>query len=519
MNDEVEEKLLKYISLVDKYHYESPAIPVACFDTLMSRANINNKCHWEFSLSPPLKILLLEMIKHTLGCVKALKVAHPLLAGEILHQILGKRKQRLSEMMNELLECKIFQTKISNSRKDLYEITSDLSMRRRKYEYGDGMHTQFPPFFEDVIKDEGTDQAVEILKKAFILSESEMYNPDAFLAQHIAHVLYLQQKNFKEVHIFAEKAINIQQNSSTTLDTKGQVYKEKLVHRYHQYINDKKALPPNEWKEALKIASKAVDLFRKSQDVNKKKEKCNINLICYLGELHVNITILQLLMSSEKLFDKDVVYKFFLEQNFSSESLDSAFCGYSPFVRNILDRSQEVISELYSNVTITKQEEFYEQNKNSYQNTFLHCINDCFAKFSDFMEYLERNVVIQNLCSDAVCAFNRWKMKKMGVTHFYHVMKLEKTKLEGMRKSLKNLEHPIYFDFCALLMIHVALAWNVKNKKNCTSQIFKKTIELCEKLINVPRSSSFFECFFAFMFLWPRERMKVPYNHNNFKNS
>lgn len=104
-------KLLKYTSLLSMYN----PFPVfaSCFDTLMLSSSIIRRklfMDWEEILTPLARIFLREVdcTTHS-GSGKAIAIVHPIIAGELLDQIVDKEKTTVSEVVLEFLKSSLLQ--------------------------------------------------------------------------------------------------------------------------------------------------------------------------------------------------------------------------------------------------------------------------------------------------------------------------------------------------------------------------------------------------------------------------
>lgn len=117
-------KLLKYTSLLSMY---SP-FPVfaSCFDTLMLSSSIIRRklfMDWVEVLTPSARIFLREVDCSThSGSGKAIAIIHPIIAGELLDQIVDKEKTTVSEVVLELLKSSLFRENQNRSRQTIFKM-------------------------------------------------------------------------------------------------------------------------------------------------------------------------------------------------------------------------------------------------------------------------------------------------------------------------------------------------------------------------------------------------------------
>ena len=145
VTDENEQKLLKYLSLLNTFDLERSPIQISAFDPIMrsqykvpavkpkSRTKLLNKL-WEQAISQPLQILLNRNIRAGSGQqLPGLSMINSVFAEEILKFF--KKFQKLSEIVFEFFESPMFKSN-NNAMKDLERVIRNIMKKREdKDEY------------------------------------------------------------------------------------------------------------------------------------------------------------------------------------------------------------------------------------------------------------------------------------------------------------------------------------------------------------------------------------------------
>ncbi|XP_046894931.1 sterile alpha motif domain-containing protein 9-like isoform X2 [Hypomesus transpacificus] len=240
---------------------------------------------FEKSLSDPAKLVLVHL-KDVKTHIESLRIIHPLVAKEILQQLLGDQKLQSCLAMNLLREDVLFEHRFG--REEYVKFLRALFMRRCRISNGDEYDSFFSPLIEHVCANETPATAIELLTQAY-----QRFNKDAFFAQQLARLNYTHEK-FEEAKHWAEMAAKQMPCNSYILDTKGQVYR-KWFHAKFKVI-EKVAKTPENTADAVETALRAIDCFKECENAA-ISDRENMNNSGFFATVEVGCSLLKLIFS------------------------------------------------------------------------------------------------------------------------------------------------------------------------------------------------------------------------------
>ncbi|KAK3545913.1 hypothetical protein QTP70_016669 [Hemibagrus guttatus] len=292
----VETQLIQYVALLNTYVENSFISQSHCECLLplqLSHYGERFRQHtFEQSLNKQAKMVFIHLRDETTH-INSIKIIHPLIAKEILHQLLGDKQQ--SDLALELLSNDVlFNHRFGGV--EYRKFLRELFIRRYKISRGDKSDTFFSPLIEHVTKKEKAGNDIKLLQEAY-----KRFDKDAFFAQQLARLFYWH-KNFIEAEQWAEIAANKMPKNSFILDTKGQVYKKwfttksNAVEMAHQKTTECTA-------DAIETALKAIDCFEKCQKVAVEETE-TMNNSGFFGVVEVGCRLLELISSVDVFSSK-----------------------------------------------------------------------------------------------------------------------------------------------------------------------------------------------------------------------
>uniref|UniRef100_UPI00398E739A serine/threonine-protein kinase/endoribonuclease IRE1 isoform X1 n=2 Tax=Pristiophorus japonicus TaxID=55135 RepID=UPI00398E739A len=288
-------RLIKYVALLNHYVENSNISLSHCEAFLGLGVQIDHlrQQSFEISLTDQARLLFIHFRDCTTE-IKSIRIIHPFVAKEILHQL---SDQPLNQIAMDLLQEKAF-FKHRFARDEFIKFIRDLFIRRHRKSKGDSADTFFSPLIEDICNEEKcAEKAVDVLTAAY-----ECLGKDPYFAQQLAR-LHCMYKNFVEAIKWAEDAKCQLPFNSYILDTEGQVYRKKLNALFDLTHLENEVVTPDELTEAIKIALKAIECFRAAQKAA-QSEADSMNNSGFVGEVEVGCYLLQLL-SLLDIFEKD----------------------------------------------------------------------------------------------------------------------------------------------------------------------------------------------------------------------
>ncbi|XP_063077265.1 sterile alpha motif domain-containing protein 9-like [Engraulis encrasicolus] len=251
-HDSVVTRLIRYVALLNTYVQNSFISQSHCEALLAIPIHLDRfRQHaFERSLSEQAKLVFIHL-RDDRTHIQSVRIIHPLVAKEILHQLLGEQPQ--SELaLNLLQEDGLFEHRFGKD--DYIKFLRALFMRRSRVSKGDESDSFFSPLIEHVQENESPEKAILLLKEAYI-----RFNKDAFFAQQLARLSYVHDL-FEDARQWAEIAASKMPNNSDILDTRGQVYRRWFAAKSKALDKVKKT--PENTVDAIETALKALECFQ-----------------------------------------------------------------------------------------------------------------------------------------------------------------------------------------------------------------------------------------------------------------
>ncbi|XP_073713053.1 sterile alpha motif domain-containing protein 9-like isoform X2 [Misgurnus anguillicaudatus] len=286
-------KLVQYVALLNTYLQNSFLSLSHCEALLALSIYVDRfrQHSFETSLSEQAKLVLIHLRDEN-TYITSIRIIHPLVAKEILHQLLGDTQQQSDLALDLLNNNVLFEHRFG---KDQYmKFLRDLFMTRHKIIKGDEHDSFFAPLIEHVREKECPDKAIELLKSAY-----KRFNEDALFAQHLARLNYKHDR-FEEAEKWAETAVAKRPNNSYILDTKGQVYRQWFITKFKAIEQIEKT--PENTADAVETALKAIECFQACEKAAVADNE-TINEAGFVGVVEVGCVLLKLI-SSLHVFSK-----------------------------------------------------------------------------------------------------------------------------------------------------------------------------------------------------------------------
>nr|XP_004558390.2 sterile alpha motif domain-containing protein 9-like [Maylandia zebra]XP_024657966.1 sterile alpha motif domain-containing protein 9-like [Maylandia zebra] len=281
-------RLIHYVALLNTNVQNSFISQSHCEALLALTIHLERFRHYEFesSLSDQAKLVFLHL-RDDKTHIESIRIIHPLVAKEILQQLLGPQQTQSSLAMDLLHEDVLFEHRFG--RDEYLTFLRQLFIRRSRISKGDKYDSFFSPFIEHVCENEKSpDKAIELLKEAF-----ERFHNDPFFAQQLARLHYTYEK-FEEAKHWAETAAKQLPNNSYILDTKGQVYKKWFQAKCKAIENVPKTVQNTA--DAVETALKALECFQECERAADADME-NVNTSGFFHEVEVGCSLLKLISS------------------------------------------------------------------------------------------------------------------------------------------------------------------------------------------------------------------------------
>ncbi len=280
-------KLVLYVALLNTYVQNSFISQSHCEALLALSNHLDRFRQHTFvtSLNDQARLVLIHLRDEN-TYINSIRIIHPLVAKEILHQLLGDNQPQSDLALDLLNNDVLFEHRFG---KDPYmKFLRDLFMARRRISKGDEMDSFFSPLIEHVREKECPDKAIELLKAAY-----KRFNEDEFFAQQLARLNYKHDR-FEEAEHWAKTAVAKRPNNSYFLDTKGQVYRQWFTAKCKAMEQIEKT--PENIVDALETALKAIECFQACEKAAVDDNE-TINNAGFFGVVEVGCVLLKLISS------------------------------------------------------------------------------------------------------------------------------------------------------------------------------------------------------------------------------
>ncbi|XP_044036861.1 sterile alpha motif domain-containing protein 9-like [Siniperca chuatsi] len=283
-------RLILYVALLNTYVQNSFISQSHCEALLALTIHMERFRHHAFerSLSDQAKLVFLHL-RDDKTHIESIRIIHPLVAKEILQQLLENQKTQSSLAKDLLHETVLFQNRFG--RDDYLSFLRALFIRRSRISKGDKDDSAFSPLIEHVCENEKSpDKAIELLKQAF-----QCFHEDPFFAQQLSRLHYTYER-FEEAKLWAETAAKQLPNNSYILDTKGQVYRKWFQAKCKAIDNDNVPKTAQNIADAVDTALKALECFQECEKAAEADME-HLNSSGFFSEVEVGCSLLKLISS------------------------------------------------------------------------------------------------------------------------------------------------------------------------------------------------------------------------------
>ncbi|KAM3597422.1 uncharacterized protein V6R79_004305 [Siganus canaliculatus] len=290
-------QLILYVALLNTYVQNSFISQSHCEALLALTIHMERFRHHDFerSLSPQAKLVFLHL-RDDKTQIESIRIINPLVAKEILQQLLGSQQTQSSLAMNLLSEKVLFEHRFG--REEYLSFLRALFIRRSRISKGEEYDSFFAPLIEYVCDNEKSPEtAINLLKEAFLC-----FHQDPFFAQQLARLHYTY-KRFEEAKHWAETAAKQQPNNSYILDTKGQVYRKWFQAKCDAIDNDNVQRNAQNTADAVETALKALECFQECEKAADADME-NVNSSGFFAEVEVGCSLLKLISSVDVFADR-----------------------------------------------------------------------------------------------------------------------------------------------------------------------------------------------------------------------
>ncbi|XP_078607910.1 sterile alpha motif domain-containing protein 9-like isoform X2 [Branchiostoma floridae x Branchiostoma japonicum] len=496
--------LLRYTALLNVFaEKEDSYVPVHCAEALMG-IDKNKYLTMNNILSPAVKVFLIKVERLTCGIVQGYKFVDPVLANEVLIQML-EMQQTYSSIACEFLESRLFSDAYST--KDLIFFTKEMLKRRKKFAYGDETETLFSLLVERICEKETYQAAVPVLQKGL-----DKFG-DPMIAQTLAR-LFTKHNDFTHAHEFATIAVDLDSDNSYLLVTAGKVYHEEMIKNFEKL--NRRIITLSMLKNTMSLAMSAVKQYSQSQEAN-RRGKYAPNLHCYLEDIKTCFKFLSMMNKVDPFkgsVGQAILQRYLVAPEFIPDEVQEVWKEYHIWIKSIKGRIDVSIDFLEKDLTYNKQrtrdlefewfkKSFYQQVRNYPQ--FFGMLENTVIASEEERKRLQACTLLEGHNVNFSRAFDFLRKGRNAVPNLERVMEL-----------LRGITEKNAFDLEGLVSVSLALSTVDPHSKKIPS--FKQVYEWCVTLATlVPFTLE--PHFFLTMFLWPREDIGIGFDTGLFKLS
>lgn len=331
-------RLILYVALLNTYVQKSFISQSHCEALLSLTIHMERfrQHNFESSLSDQAKLVFLHL-RDDKTQIKSIKIIHPLVAKEILNQLLAKQGTQSSLAMSLLGENVLFEHRFG--REEYLSFLRALFIKRSRKSNGDEYNSFFSPLIEHVCKQESPKRAIEILKEAF-----ECFHQDAIFAQQLARLHY-SHDFFEEAKLWADTAVKQLPCNSYILDTKGQVYRMWFRAKCKAINNDMVPKTPQNIADAVDTALKALECFQECEKAAEADME-DANNSGFFSEVEVGCSLLELIFSLQvfktKLGHVECI-KYLTNSDYIPEELKTPWEPFHGRLKQLYNRIEEAL--------------------------------------------------------------------------------------------------------------------------------------------------------------------------------
>lgn len=510
VTNENEQKILKYLSMLNTFDLDFQSIQISAFDPLMTaggrgyticyglttgRGKRMNKS-WEQTISQPLQILLNRNTKAGLGGqLVGFSIVNPLFSKEIF-SCFNQAPETTSNIVMEFLTCPIFMS-TNFSSDDVKRVVRTILKKREEKE--DTGKVKFSPLIMKILQEENEDMAATVLIKGFEMME------DPMICQQIAR-LYIHCKNWTLAAKYAGIATTMKPQNSFLWDTFGQVYKSQLYETYMCALQEGNGASDIDIEEAIAITKHALQKFKKEQEVCEIEHYNKVNDAGYSGELRMIIMLLDVLRFCPLGRDKMQLHLFLTDKKFFPPEMPKLKPESVSFVKELENRSEITLKALEDKTTQLKDDIYYSTLDKGVPRR-----NDIGTLRENLDNYFgeESDIIPAHLSENDKAEFRRRRIKRLGgrtLSTYIHIDDSNNLKII-LNMLLDNVKSDVWhpFDIIALFNVVIAMkSLNIHQTQISYPEMVQLSKKCYEKVIASNERRTYLEAFMYFVLLnWP----------------
>lgn len=375
-------RLIHYVALLNTYVQNSYISQSHCEALLAITIHIERfrQHKFENSLSDQAKLVLLHL-RDEKTHIESIRIIHPLVAKEILHQLMGSNQTQSGLAMDLLCEEVLFEHRFG--REEYLTFLRHLFLRRSRISKGDEYDSFFSPLIEYVCDNEKSpNEAIELLKEAF-----QRFQQDPFFAQQLARLHYTYEK-FEEAKHWAETAAKQLPNNSYILDTKGQVYRKWFQAKCKAMENKSKT--PQNTADAVETALKALECFRDCERATDADME-DVNSSGFFNEVEVGCNLLKLISSLQVFANRSNGHSEcmkYLLTDYIPEELESAWEPFHSRLKELHKTMQDALEWISEDLSYFQTDVgIEEETPESHEEKINHPLTWLAKKSSEYGKY------------------------------------------------------------------------------------------------------------------------------------
>lgn len=499
-------RLIRYVTLLNHY-VENSYISLSHCEVLLgiqSYVTQDYRLSQNHDLNSLSDQALIMELRDESTFISAIRILHPLIAGEILNQY-SIRSYPQSKIALELLN----ESAALNHRfaqQEFVKFIKDLFFRRHKKSRGDDVDSTFSPLIEHVCKEErDTEKAIELLHVAY-----EQFDKDAHFAQQLARLHYKNSK-FEEAQKWVAIAKAKLPDDSYILDTEGRLYKELFTVNHDKYKKNPSSVDEI---SLIELGLKSMECFREAQRAA-NNDRDTINISGYMGEVDTGCSLLELLLTLFENIKKDKteLVKYLINVKYIPEEIKDSWANLHNHLKSLYQNMYNTLEWISEDVgcfqgdkidvwETTRQDDFVRKWLVKQTKSFADCFssvgqagNSATAEGNTFA----RKMAIYSLGGSSVATILSLLSNSKGE---HPVVALERIINYFPRDiSEDRLDDG---ELISLIMCHIALGSVQPDSRKLLE--FKNLLEISQRFLNERKIFPASAYFLIFMLYWPDEK-------------
>ncbi|KAM5135857.1 sterile alpha motif domain-containing protein 9-like [Mantella aurantiaca] len=450
------------------------------------------------------------IIKIKTELIPAIRILHPLIAGEILNQY-STRSYPQSKIAMELLN----ETAALSHRFAQQEFVTFIKRLFLNKSRGDHVDSFSSPLIEHVFYvEKQPEMAIQLLHVAY-----EQFKEDAHFAQQLTRLHYKNHK-FEEAKKWVETAKAKLPGDSYISDTEGRLYKEWFTVNYDKYKRNPRSVDEI---GLIERGLQSMECFRSAQRAA-NNERDAVNKSGYFGEVDMGCSLLELLIKLFKNINKDKVklVKYLINENYIPGKLKDSWAKLHARLKSLYQNMYDALAWISEDVLHVQ-----DNNIDIWDSTKIKSHPDSYWLIKQTKKFAKYFCTVDPERASAAAKKNPFARKmaiyRLGGGSVATILLLlynsqDQHTVSALKRIISYFPRDISEDtldddeIISLIMCQFAL----RSVKPQSKKLFKfrKLLDISQRLLNQRKTFPASAYFLLFMLYWPDEKfLTAQYEH------